>query len=185
MTLPRRLLLLAALPAACASPSPSLYVIAPVPGPVRNGARDVIELRAIALPRYLERSQIVRSTESYRVEVLPNEWWGEPLDAMLGRVLVANLAQRLPAGTVFADSGAVTATADRIIEANLTRLDTDRQGVLRLTALVALSGRGKQAPGPARSVAIGVRPQDTTTTALVAAISEAVGQMADAIAAML
>ena len=33
----------------------------------------------IGLARYLERSQIVRSSENYRLDVMSNDWWGEPL----------------------------------------------------------------------------------------------------------
>ena len=40
-------------------------------------------LRQIGLARYLERSQIVRSSENYRLDVMANDWWGEPLGAML------------------------------------------------------------------------------------------------------
>ncbi len=58
--------------------------------------RPSIDLRAIAIAHYLERSQIVRSSEGYRMDVLSNEWWGEPLDTMMGRILVQELNQRLP-----------------------------------------------------------------------------------------
>mgnify|MGYP003292823500 CR=1 FL=1 len=45
---------------ACASPSPRLYTVAPVEGPVHSGAPKVIALHDIGTARYLERSQIVR-----------------------------------------------------------------------------------------------------------------------------
>ena len=65
MKLSRRhaLTLVAALPAACASPNPTLYTLATVPGDTRMAHRSLIELRQVALPHYLERSEIVRSTE--------------------------------------------------------------------------------------------------------------------------
>jgi uncharacterized lipoprotein YmbA len=110
MTLTRRsaLLGLAALPVACSSPNPNLYVLAPEPGATHQGAPHVVVLRAIAIAHYLERSQIVRSSEGYRMDVLGNEWWGEPLDAMLSRILVQELNQRLPGTTVYGDSVALT-----------------------------------------------------------------------------
>ena len=95
----------------CASPNPSLYTLAVVPGPTHPGAPRRIELREIALAHYLERSQIVRSSEDYRLDVLGNDWWGEPLDSMLSRVLVQELSQRLPGSTVFAENGAITCDA--------------------------------------------------------------------------
>ncbi len=47
--------LLAGLPAACASPNPTLYTLAIVPGATHPVAPQRIELREIALARYLER----------------------------------------------------------------------------------------------------------------------------------
>src|SRR4029077_2979523 len=64
---------------ACSSPNPNLYTIAPISASARSGARKVIELRQIGVARYLERSQIVRSSENYRLYVLANDWWGEPV----------------------------------------------------------------------------------------------------------
>jgi hypothetical protein len=60
---------------ACSSPSPVLYTIAPVQGPVQSGGPKVIVLQQIATAHYLERSQIVRSSENYRLNVMSNDWW--------------------------------------------------------------------------------------------------------------
>jgi uncharacterized protein len=181
--LPRRatLLLLAALPAACTSPNPVLYVLAPVPGPVRTGAPRNIALRSISLARYLERSQIVRSSEGYRLDVLSNEWWGEPLDALIDRILVQELTQRLPDSTVFADTGAISTAPDAMVEVNIQRFDLDRTGALRLLAQIAVGGKITGS----RGISVTVPPTGTATSALVAAMSNAIGQLADAIAALL
>jgi uncharacterized lipoprotein YmbA len=175
------LLALAALPAACSSPNPSLYVLAVVPGPTHPAAPHVIALRAIAIAHYLERSQIVRSSEGYRLEVLSNDWWGEPLDAMLSGVLVQELNQRLPGSTIYGDSGAISAPAWATVEINLQRLDLNRDGALLLIAQVAVDGKTTVS----RGVTFSVRPADGTTTALVAAMSTATAQLADTIAGML
>jgi uncharacterized protein len=183
MRLSRRnaLLLLAALPAACSSPNPNLYVLASVPGPTHTGAPRIIQLRAISIAHYLERSQIVRSSEGYRMDVLSNDWWGEPLDAMMGRILVQELNQRLPGARVYSDSGAISTPSDATVEVNLQRFDLDRDGGLLLAAQIAVDGKRVVS----RGVAVTVRPADGTTQALVAAMSSAVAQMADTVAAML
>jgi uncharacterized lipoprotein YmbA len=183
MKLSRRiaLLALAALPAACASPNPTLYVLATVPGATHHGAPHIVELRAVAVAHYLERSQIVRSAEGYRMDVLSNEWWGEPLAPMMGRILVQELNQRLPGSTVYGDSGAISTPADARVEINLQRFDLDRAGAVLLAAQIATDGERKAS----RAVALQVRPEDATTQALVAAMSTAVAQVADTIAAML
>jgi uncharacterized lipoprotein YmbA len=183
MMLSRRLALLAlaTLPAACSSPNPTLYVLAPIPGAVRTGAPRIVQLRAISIPHYLERSQIVRSSEGYRMDVLSNEWWGEPLDAMMGRILVQELSQRLPGGTVYSDSGAISMPANATVEINLQRLDLDRDGEVLLVAQIAVDGKRTAS----RGLTFTERPADTTTGALVAAMSAATAHLADTVAEML
>lgn len=175
------LLGLAALPTACASPNPKLYVLAPMPGAIHTSAPRIVALRAIAIPHYLERSQIVRSSEGYRMDVLPNEWWGEPLDAMMSRILIQELNQRLPNSTIYGDSGAISTSPSATVEINLQRLDVDHEGSVLLIAQIAVDGKTVAS----RGVTFTVRPADGTTQALVAAISVAIAQMADMIASML
>jgi uncharacterized lipoprotein YmbA len=183
MTLSRRaaLVALVALPVACSSPNPTLYVLAPVSGTPRKGAPRTVALRAIAIPHYLERSQIVRSSEGYRMEVLANEWWGEPLDTMISRILVQELNQRLPGSAVYADNGAISTRPDATVEINLQRFDLDRDGAVLLVAQIAVDGRR----AASLAVSLTVRPEDATTPALVAAMSSANAQLADTVAAML
>jgi len=167
--------------AACASPNPTLYTLATVPGDVRPGAPRTVEMRSIALARYLERSQIVRSSEDYRLDVMNNEWWGEPLDTMLSRVLIQNLTQRLPGTTVFSENGAIATAADAILGINIQRLDMDRAGQVVLIAQVSISRRDTMT----RSFTINVTPAAATTPALVGAMSTAVGRLSDDIVGML
>jgi uncharacterized lipoprotein YmbA len=182
----RLLLLLAAAPAGCASPNPTLYVLAPLPGTPQPGGRQpgapgTVELREIGLARYLERPQIVRSSEGYRLDVLSNDSWGEPLGAMLGRVLVQELAQRLPGSTVFAESGAITASAVATVAVNVQRLDADAAGAVVLIAQAEVSGKSTAT----RDINLTVPTTAAGTAGLVEAMSQAIAQLADAIAAML
>jgi len=170
--------------AACSSPSPVLYTIAPVPGRVQTLTPKVVALQQISLARYLERSQIVRSSENYRLDVMSNDWWGEPLSAMLSRVLIEELGQRMPQSTVLGESGAVTASPDATIELNLQRLDEDASG--NLVLLVQASVSFKRRPGPVlRSFRFVVTPPTPDIQGEVTAISMAVGQLADGLASML
>jgi uncharacterized protein len=172
--------LLAALPAACTSPNPVLYTLAIVPGPTRAVSPLRIELREIALAHYLERSQIVRSSEDFRLDVLGIDWWGEPLDAMMSRVLVQELSQRLPESTVFAENSAISITPDASVELNIQRFDEDQTGAVVLLAQVAVAGRRTVA----RTMRFAVMPPAPGTAGQVSAMSTALGQLADAIAAM-
>ena len=171
--------------AACSSPTPTLYTLAPVDGPTLAGGPKTVVLRAIGLARYLERPQIVRSTGSYLLEMEANDWWGEPLGAMLGRILTEELAQRLPGSVVLAESGAIGVTPDAIVEINVLRLDADRTGVIVLRAQVGVSHPASRRPPVARAFEVKATPASGDTIGAVAAMSEAVGTFADQIAAML
>ena len=170
--------------AACSSPEPALYTIAPVQGQTQTGAPPVIALQAIGLARYLDRSQIVRSSEAGRLDVRTNDWWGEPLGAMLSRVLAEELTQRLPQSTVINEAGAVTAAPDAVIEIDIRRLDEDAGGNLILLAQANVSFKSRKS-SVLRNFRIAIPPSGTGTPGEVAAIGAAVGQLADGLAAML
>jgi uncharacterized protein len=170
--------------AACTSAPPALYTIAPVQGAEQPGGPRVVLLQQIGLARYLERSQIVRSSENYRLDVMQNDWWGEPLGAMVGRVLVDELGQRLPQSVVLNENGAVSSPADATIELGLRRLDEDAAGNLVLTAQAAVSFKNRPTP-VLRSFRFTVPPSAPGVPGEVAAISVATGQLADGLASML
>lgn len=183
MPLSRRhiLALVAVFPAGCASPNPTLYTLAAVPGPTHAHAPHLIKMRDVSLPRYLERSEIVRSTENYQLAVLPNDWWGESLSSMMSRVLVQNLSQRLPGSSVVSEIGAISGTPNATVGVNVLRFDADRSGNLVLNAEIAITGH--QASN--RRVHLTVPIRGPGTSALVSAMSDAVGKLANVIADML
>jgi uncharacterized lipoprotein YmbA len=172
--------------AACgSSPTPTLYTLAPVPGTPRPGAPRVIALREISLARYLERPQIVRSTASYQVEMELNDWWGEPLGAMLGRVMVEELSQRLPGSVVLSELGAIGNKPDAMVEINVLRLDTDSDGTAVLRAQVGVTRAATAQAPTAETIEIKAARPSAGVAGEVAALSDAFGQLADRIAARL
>ena len=170
--------------AACSSSPPALYTIAPVQGQAQTGAPPVVVVQTVGLARYLDRSQIVRSSEASRLDVQTNDWWGEPLGAMLTRVLAEELTQRLPQSTVINEAGAVTASPDAVIEIDVRRLDEDGGGNLILLAQANVNFKSRKS-SVLRNFRIVVPPPGTGTPGQVAAISAAVGQLADGLAAIL
>ena len=172
------------LAAACSSPDPRYYTIVPRNGPTLPGGPKFVLMKDIGLASYLDRREIVRSSESYQLDVMANDWWGEPLGGMLGRVLVLELSQRLPGSTVYGEGGAITADQNAMVGVNIQRLDSDKAGSLILIAQV-----GADFNRPRRTAARSfnsTKPLQTPNTqGLVAAISDAVGDLADGIAAML
>lgn len=170
---------------ACASPDPRLYTIAATDGAAQMGGPKVIVIRPIALARFLDRPQIVRSSETYQLQVMANDWWGEPLGAMLTRVLVEELGRRLKGSAVYAETGAISANPDATVELNVERLDENAAGQLMLVAQAAVTFEARRHAPITRNFRIIVPPGAPGTEGEVAAISAAVGQLADGLAAML
>jgi uncharacterized protein len=173
-----------AVAASCTSPDPKLYTIAPVPGAELFGAPKVIAVHGVGVAQYLQRNPIVLSSADYRIITRADAWWAEPVDAMLGRVLVEDLSQRLPQSTVFSSAGAVTGSPDATIELEMRRLDLDRDGKLLLVAQVSVSFKNRAADD-IRSFQISQSPPSPGVEGQVAATSTALAQVADRIASML
>jgi len=189
MSLTRRNVLVGFFPlaglAACASPNPALYTLAGVPGEARAGGARLVELRQIGLPEYLDRPGIVRSAQNYQLQLAQDDRWAAPLGSMLTRVLVEDLSQRLPGSTVYSVTGAISAPPDRIVEVDLQRFDADQGGDVVLAAVVAVRSPQGKAGVVARPVRIPVRPKSPSTADFAAALSAAVGELADTIADVL
>jgi uncharacterized lipoprotein YmbA len=170
--------------ASCASSDPKLYTIAPLPGSPLSEGPKVVALHGVGIARYLQRSQIVQSSEEYRIALRPGDWWGEPLDAMLARVLAEDLTLRLPQSTIYTSSGVVTGSPEATVEIEVQRLDLDRDGNLLLIAQGSVSFKSRSSPDT-RSFRISEPPRSPGAAGQVAATSIALGELADRIAGML
>ena len=175
----------------CASPDPSYYTLASVPGAVlpagaaqspAAAAVQSIELRRPGIAGYLDRAEIVRGSAGYELSIAGNARWGEPFGDMLGRVLAQDLSQRLPGVAVFTEAGAISSDADLILELDVQRFDTDASGNVVLAAQVALShGRAHTQP-VTRAFRLSAPLPGPGTAQLAATMSALLGQLADAIA---
>ena len=171
--------------ASCASPEPAYFTLQARPGPAAAAGVRLIELRRIGLAGYLDRPEIVRNNADYRLRIPGGERWGEPLGDLVARTLAEDLNLRMPGSSVFTSAGAISATADATVELDLQRFDMDASGQVVLLAQVAVSrGRGRT-QADAQTVRVVVTPGGPGTTELVAAMSAALGQLADRLAPML
>jgi uncharacterized protein len=188
MNFGRRRLVGLALPmatvACSASPNPVLYTIESRPGPTFAAGPKIVVLRDIGLASYLDRKEIVRSSEDYKLGVMSNDWWGESLGALLARVLIVELSQRLPDSRVYGESGAITADSNATVGVNIQRLDTDKAGVLVLLAQVSVEFNRPRRTA-ARTFTISKPAPMPNVAGQVAAISDAVAELANGIAALL
>ncbi len=168
----------------CSSPDPVLFTLGTVPGSVATGTVRSVELRRISLAGYLDRPEIVRSAAQYRLTVLANERWGEPFGSMLDRVLTEDLVERLPQTSVFTESGAISTRPDVILEIDIQRFDADADGTVILLAQVAVRHDQNNVAADARTFRFTVAPASGATQDYVAAMSRALGRLADQVAVM-
>src|SRR5712691_5053559 len=99
-------------------------------------------------------------------------------------VLVIELSQRLPASTVYGESGAIAADHNVMVGVNIQRLDADKAGKLILIAQVAAEfNRPRRMAARTFTLSRPLATQDTP--GLVAAISDTMGELADGVAALL
>jgi hypothetical protein len=188
MSLGRRRFACLALPAfvagCSASPDPALYTLQMKPGPVLPSGPRVVQLRDIGLASYLDRREIVRSSADYKLGVMANDWWGEPLGSLLSRTIVLGLSQRLSNSTVYPEGGAISGDPNAVLAVNIQRLDLDASGSLELLAQAAVDfNRPKRSA--AKSFRIVKAPSSPNVAGQVAATSDAVGELTDGLANLL
>ena len=168
---------------ACSSHGPNYYSIVTRSGGTLSRGPKVVLVKDVGLASYLDRREIVRSSEGYKLDIMANDWWGEPLAGMLSRLLVQDLTQRLPGSSVYGEAGAISLDSNASVGINIQRLDADRAGNLILIAQVAIEFN-RPRRNAARNVTISKPLASPDIPGLVAAISDAVGELADDIAAI-
>ena len=174
--------LLACALTACASPDPTYYTLQVVPGVPSPGARVIMEVRRPGLAGYLDRSDIVLKSASYKLDVNSQLRWAEPLGDMIGRVLSQDLSQRLAGASVFTESGAITAEPTMRLEIDILDFDAEASGNVVLTAEVALERGTTHEPLSTRHVTLTAQPGGPGAGNLAAALSGLLGQLADRVA---
>ena len=191
------LLLLPALARCSTTPPSRLYTLAPRPGTPIGRTAETVMLKRVAAPtdrtagtvmlkhveiaKYLDRPQIVRYSGPYELTISEFDRWAESLSDMATRVMAANLAQRLPGCQVLTTSGPLTLkNSDTTIELNIDKFDVDPGGnVVLLAQWVIHHVKTEQF----RSQEIRVATPSSGISDQVAAMSDALGQLANQIAA--
>ena len=171
--------------AGCASPNPTLFTLAAVPGaPVAIRARS-IEIRRIGIAGYLDRPEIVQAESGFQLSLAHNDRWAEPTSSMVERVFTEDLVQRLPGTSVFSESGAISTQPDLVLEVDIQRMDADGSGQVVLLAQLAVRHETGGEPAHAETVRLVATPASSATRDLVATESALLGELADRVAARL
>ena len=176
--------LLAAFEGCTTSPNSRFFTLVPQPAaPSAGRSPATVAAKPVELAKYLDRPQIVRRSDAYELQISDLEHWGEEMRDMVTRVLIENLTLRLPASQVVGASGSLTIRADVTVEVDISRFDADQNGQVFLDARSAVQREGRRPS--VWSDRITVQPASPSITDLVAAMSDALGELSDRIARML
>jgi len=123
------------------------YVLAPMGAssatsrPSASAGDLRVGVRAVELPRYLERSQIVTRASANRLELAEFHQWGAPLRIAVPAVLAENLARLLPSDQVQVFPWGRSFTPDAQVLVEITQLEGALNADTTLTARWRILGR--------------------------------------------
>jgi uncharacterized protein len=173
----------------CSSSPPTrfymLSTIAPQTGGQTAGASAAqstvaVRVEAIAIPAELDRLELVHHSGANQVQITDVERWAAPLDEQIRRTLSDDLAARLAPGSVADPNEPSTQDPRRTLSVSIGQFDADAGCVVTLNASWSL----QQPHIAARTGSEHIRVSATGTcpSALPAAMSQALGMLADRLA---
>lgn len=180
----RRLIPLAAamlLAGACATTSPPMrfYLLTPVEQAAPAGAalgEARVVVGPLQLPGYLDRPQLVVRQPDGRFSLREFDRWGEPLNALLTDTVTANLVRLTGSAGVVAFPVPRRVSPDRRIVGRVMRFDADASGLAVLEVQWAILDDGGEPLVPLRIDAYRAQAAGTGAAAIVAALSDVLGQ---------
>lgn len=174
---------LAALVLGCAAAPTRFYLLSPVAGPSAAArAPMVLAVGPVLLPDYLDRPQIVTRDGANAVQLGAYDQWAGSLDDMFPRVLVEDLAARLPGDRVVGFPRIEKVAFDQRVSVDVTRFDVDESGTAVLAASWQVHLPAGSKPLLARDASVRASAASASYPDRVAALSQALGLLADEIA---
>ena len=179
-------LLLVLLLGACASAKTDTFTLSSVP-PARQ-ARGVplhppMEMGEVSIPATMDRNEIVLAAPGDRLDVASNSIWGAPVRQLIRRALSDDLTARLPSGSVLPPGDPAPAAGLRILTVAIDQFSGDTSGHVVLSAAWILAPSGTPPTGVPHRERVEVNAGTGTPQAVVPAMSQALGALADRIAA--
>jgi hypothetical protein len=179
--------MLAGVLTACGSSPPSHYYelsAEPDPAPVAQAGYPTrtVAIGEVKLPGALDRPQLARQIGPNQLEYAESDRWAGPLDDMVRRVLAADLRPLLPAGTALVASDS-SAPAGLTVAVEVSRFDADKAGRVMLDATWETLDKNARVTGAPRAANIVEPASGSDAAAVAAAMSRALGRLADTIAA--
>ncbi len=165
---------------------PRLYVLTAAPPAVATPAAPAglsLGVGPIALPGYLDRRGLVTRVEANRVEAARNDLWAEPVGGAFKSVLEEDLRLRLPDTVLRGFPWPQGATPDLAVAVDVTRFEATGAGTVELKGRWTLRLPHKRTVLVERDSSIVLPVAGSESDVVVAALSEALGRLADEIAA--
>lgn len=182
-------LLLLSLLGACASAPSHFYTLGQVPPAGAQVAgralHPPIEVGQVPIPAVLDRNEIVIAAAGDRLDLAGQDRWGAPLGQLIRVALTEDLSSRLPPGSVLPPGAIAPNGGLRVLTLNIQRFIGDSTGLVRLDASWSLIRAGSSDVLRSGRAMIQVQAASAKTEAIVPAMSRAIGELADQIAATL
>ncbi|MGH7155570.1 MAG: PqiC family protein [Acetobacteraceae bacterium] len=183
------MLLVLLLLGACASAPSRFYTLgqvspasAPIGGPALH---PPIEVGQVPIPAVLDRNEIVIAAAGDRLDVAGRDRWAAPRGQLIRLALTEDLTSRLPPGSVLQPGAVAPNGGLRVLTLNIQRFIGDSSGLVRLDATWSLIRGGSSDILRSGRTMIQVQATSAKTEAIVPAMSQAIGKLADQIAAAL
>ena len=169
-------------------PPTRFYTLAPTPPGTAITSRMCqtrpVSVQRVLLPEALDRQSMVRANGTAQLIIVNQDRWAAPLDSMIRHALAEDLRARLPSGRVLLPGDVTPPGGAAGLNINILRFLGDSDGKVTLRADWTLPGRqGK--PSQIHSVSIDTQASSSRASDLAAAMSQAVGKLADRIAGVL
>lgn len=182
---PSVLVLMFAVTACGSSPPTHFYTLRSEPSGTSAtypSRRAPIEVGHVDLPGTLDRQSMVTGGAGSRVNVSDQNRWSAPLDELVRRAVTGDLRQRLPEGQVLAPGDQMPKDG-RTLTLNVQQFMADASGQVALEADWSLQSSDRRTPARHESLHVPVNGEGGQ--AVADAMSRALGQLADRIAAEL
>ena len=176
-----------ALLGACGHSAPTqFYTLRSVPsaGGVQAVSTAPLRIARVEVPGPLDRPEIVRERAGNQVKVDDLSQWSAPLGQLLRGVLVENLIKRLPNGRVVPTDAPKPATVVDVSVEIVAVHETATTLSLDVTWTQTRPG-GEAGATTVQTLSLSAPLADRSNAAYAEALSQAMGQLADAIAARL
>ena len=174
--------------ASCASAPTRFHTLDPVPPAAAPAARTLalpIQLESVTVPPELDRPQVVRRAGPGKLDLSDDDHWAGALDELARAVLATELAARLPPGATVKPDDPAPPKLLRHLDVVIERFEGAVGGpTVTLVADWTLLGTGGNQALARHEERIEV-PAGPDMDGTITAMSAALGQLADRIAAAL